>query len=309
MMTSLATTYWQIFLAQGVCVGLGTGCLFLPSVAIVATYFSKKRALATGITAAGGSIGSVIYPIVFRQLQPKIGFGWATRVIGFISLFTLTISFLVMKTRLPPPKKSRALIDTRAFRSAPFMMFSFGLFFAFMGLYIPFFDVIIYAERKLGIDENLSFYLLAVLNASSVFGRIIPGLLADKFGSVNLITVCGAAATILAYTWLATDNLGGIVTFCVFYGFFSGAVVSLPVTVVAALVPELRLMGTWMGMCFCFAGLGILVGNPIGNAIINVGENKFKGGIIFCATTLLASTVGFLACRVLKARAVKGWKM
>lgn len=58
MMTSLANSYYQILLAQGICVGLGVGCLFLPSLAIVATYFTSKRALMTGITAAGGSIGT-----------------------------------------------------------------------------------------------------------------------------------------------------------------------------------------------------------------------------------------------------------
>src|ERR1700744_3407612 len=71
MMTSLGTQYWQIFLAQGISVGLGSGCFFLPSVALVATYFTTRRALAIGITAAGGSIGSVTYPIVFHRLQPR----------------------------------------------------------------------------------------------------------------------------------------------------------------------------------------------------------------------------------------------
>lgn len=60
MMTSLGKEYYQIFLSQGLCVGLGAGCLFVPSVAICATYFSTKRALATGITAAGGSIGRIL---------------------------------------------------------------------------------------------------------------------------------------------------------------------------------------------------------------------------------------------------------
>lgn len=57
MMTSLATKYYQVFLAHGLTVGLGCSCLFLPSIAIVATYFTSRRALATGITASGGSIG------------------------------------------------------------------------------------------------------------------------------------------------------------------------------------------------------------------------------------------------------------
>ncbi|KAM3519313.1 hypothetical protein NHJ13051_007604 [Beauveria bassiana] len=77
MMTSLATQYWQLLLAQGLVVGLGAGCLFLPSVSIVATYFTTKRALVTGIVADGGSIASVIYPIVLQKLLSQVGFAWA----------------------------------------------------------------------------------------------------------------------------------------------------------------------------------------------------------------------------------------
>lgn len=57
MMTSLSTEYYQVFLAHGVSVGIGCAFLFLPSIAVVATYFTSRRALAMGITASGGSIG------------------------------------------------------------------------------------------------------------------------------------------------------------------------------------------------------------------------------------------------------------
>jgi MFS family permease len=59
MMTSLSTEYYQVFLAHGLLVGIGCACLFLPSVAIVATYFTTNRAFAMGITATGGSIGKL----------------------------------------------------------------------------------------------------------------------------------------------------------------------------------------------------------------------------------------------------------
>jgi MFS family permease len=242
MMTSLGTEYYQIFLAQGLVVGVGTGCLFLPSVAIVATYFSTKRAVATGITAAGGSIGSVIYPIVFRELQPRIGFPWATRIIAFIALGTLTVSILLMKPRLPPPKKARSLFDGTAFKSLPYTVFSFGMFMAFIGLYIPFFYVVVSAEVKFQIADDLSFYLLSVLNASSAFGRIVPGLLADKFGSLEVLTYCTIAAAIVTYCWAALHNVGGIIVYCIFYGFLSGAIVSLPTPVVAGLIKIVVLM-------------------------------------------------------------------
>lgn len=44
-------------LAQGFCIGLGGGMLFVPSVAILPTYFSTKIGLAIGLAAAGSSMG------------------------------------------------------------------------------------------------------------------------------------------------------------------------------------------------------------------------------------------------------------
>jgi MFS family permease len=57
MMTSIASNYWQIFLAQAICVGIGAGCLFVPTVALISTYFTSKITIATGIAASGSGIG------------------------------------------------------------------------------------------------------------------------------------------------------------------------------------------------------------------------------------------------------------
>lgn len=60
MMLSLATEYYQVILAQAVCIGLGAGCLFVPSVAIISTYFNNtKIATAMGIAASGSSLGKL----------------------------------------------------------------------------------------------------------------------------------------------------------------------------------------------------------------------------------------------------------
>ena len=57
MMTSICKEHWQLILAQGLVVGVGAGCMLLPSVAVFPQYFTRRRALATGIAAAGSSIG------------------------------------------------------------------------------------------------------------------------------------------------------------------------------------------------------------------------------------------------------------
>ena len=55
-------------LAQGFCIGLGGGMLFVPSVAILPTYFSTKIGLAIGLAAAGSSMGG---KIVSRFISPS----------------------------------------------------------------------------------------------------------------------------------------------------------------------------------------------------------------------------------------------
>ena len=85
MTTSLCSQYWQVLLAQAICIGLGQGCLFIPSVAIIHQHFTAKKAFATGLASSGSSLGGVIYPIVFSQLQPIVGFGWATRILRYLT--------------------------------------------------------------------------------------------------------------------------------------------------------------------------------------------------------------------------------
>ena len=41
---------FQVFLAQGVGMGLGQSLLFLPSITIIGQHFKRRRALATGIS-------------------------------------------------------------------------------------------------------------------------------------------------------------------------------------------------------------------------------------------------------------------
>ncbi|KAA8574599.1 hypothetical protein EYC84_006041 [Monilinia fructicola] len=173
MMTSICKTYWEVILAQAVCMGVGLGCLFVPSVAIVSTYFSTRKAFATGIAASGSSLGGVIYPIIFHNLQPRIGFGWTTRVLGFIFLATLSISMSIMKMRVKPAQK-RKLIDLAAFKETPYLLFTIGLFFGFMGLNIPFYYISSYAIDDEIMSSNSAFYMLSTINAASIFGRIIP---------------------------------------------------------------------------------------------------------------------------------------
>lgn len=139
-MMSLSTKYWQLLLTQGVLTGLGGGIFFTPTSSLLATYFDKRRAVAMGIASSGNSIGGVVYPLLVRELLPKIGFAWTARVLGFVNLALLSLVVCFMKPRLPP-RKSSALLDLPAFTEPPYALFVIGLFIVVWGIYFTLYYV------------------------------------------------------------------------------------------------------------------------------------------------------------------------
>ncbi len=187
-MTSLCTQYWQILLAQGFFMGLGTGCLFTPTLGIVASYFGKKRGLAMGMASAGSTIGKVIehcfvghiltdtggiiYPIMFQKLTGPAGFGWAVRAIAFVILSLSVLPIAGMKMRLKPPA-ARRVFDAAVWKEPNFSLFAIAFFCGYIGLYIPFFYIQIYCLEKGIIDGELNSYILPIMNSAGFFGRMV----------------------------------------------------------------------------------------------------------------------------------------
>lgn len=275
MMLSLSHQYYQALLSQGICVGIGTGCLFVPAIAVVPQWFSKKLGAAVGIAVSGSAVGGVIYPTVLNKLIPQLGFPWAVRVVGFIALGTLIIPVATMKQRVKP-QKPRALLDMSAFTDGGFMAFVFATLVNYMGLFVGFFYLSYYAETKKITDHTMSIYLVSIFNAGSIFGRTVPNILGDKTGPFNLLAPATMVSGIVMLCILSVDSLAGIVVIALFLGFFSGALVGLPPVCLVALARaenKMPLLGTRIGMAYAMIALGVLVSGPAAGAILGAGDS------------------------------------
>ncbi|KFY82780.1 hypothetical protein V498_08457 [Pseudogymnoascus sp. VKM F-4517 (FW-2822)] len=278
------------------------GCLFLPGVTVVSQYFSTRKAFATGIASLGAGIGGIVYPIVWTQLQPKMGFGWATRTIGFIMLPTLIFPLLVIRP-LQYPKTPRVLFNFKSYKDAAFILFGCGVFFGYMGIYVVFFYIELYAMSRAHMSPDLAFYLLALINGGSIFGRIFPNFWADRIGTLNMMSISAFAAAVLGLSLLAIRNVPGIMVFCVLYGFFTGTFMSLPAPTTASLSKDhMESLGSRMSVAFITAALGSLLGSPIAGAILATdGKANWTGLQVWSGVCLVLSTVCVLSARMLKA--------
>lgn len=91
---------------------------------------------------------------------------------AFIMLATLSVPILGMKVRFKPPVRRR-LFDLAAWKEVPYAIFGVAEFFGYMGVYIPFFYVQLYASEKATVSDSFAMYLIVLLNTGSFFGRIV----------------------------------------------------------------------------------------------------------------------------------------
>ncbi|KAK9446213.1 Major facilitator superfamily domain, general substrate transporter [Metarhizium brunneum] len=300
-MTSLCTTYWQIFLAQAVCLGIGNGCTFCPALSILSQYFQKYRAFAVGLAAAGAAVGGLVYPVLIHWLifHDDFGFPWTLRIMGFIMLATYLPCIFLFKPRLPP-RKSGDWTDKSAFTDVPFIFFSLSMFFNFWGLYLAFFYLGTFARDKIGIGEPI--YLLMVLNGVGIIGRIAPTIVADKWvGMLNMLIPISFAASLLVYCWAAVSSAAGLYVFAVIYGLLAAALQALFPAVATTMTPDPSRTGTRVGMILGFVSFANLTGPAICGAILQKQGGDYMGAQMFGATSIFLGAFMALAARIAKA--------
>jgi len=255
-------------LAQGVLMGIAIGLLMFPAMAAVSQYFDKKRAAALGLAVSGSSIGGIVIPIALSKMlnSSSLGFGWTVRVIGFVMLPLLAFSCVAIKSRLPP--RTTTFFIGAAFKEANFVLLIVSVFFMFLGMFTPLFFIPTYAVTR-GMDATLASYLLAILNAASMFGRTILGVLADEFGRLNILALGGIITGIIIFCLTKAETTAALVLYSVAFGFSSGTIISGGSAAFTVCPKDPRDIGTYLGMGLAVSSLAALIGPPVNGVLVD----------------------------------------
>lgn len=247
-MASLSTQYWQLFLAQGICCGLGNGCLFVPALAIVSTYFSKRKMFAIGICASGSAIGGLIFPAIVQQLIPTVGYGWTMRILGFVTLACLTTCNILARPRVPP-RRTGPILELAAFTEMQYTLFASGMFFILWGVNFAFYYLSSFGVAIINIPQEESINLFLVLNGVGIIGRTVPAYVADRYtGPMNILLLITIASIICAYAMIGVTSRGGLYAWAVVYGIAGNALHGMFSAVLSSLTTDLKKVGVRMGM-------------------------------------------------------------
>ncbi|CCC07207.1 hypothetical protein SMACR_08588 [Sordaria macrospora] len=303
MLLSLCDTYWQVMLVQGVLMGIAMGCLQIPAIAAVSQHFDKKRAAALGVVVSGSSVGGIVIPIALSRMlnSSNLGFQWSVRITGFLMMPFMLFSCIVVKARLP--SRATNFWIPAAYKDAKYLLLIASLFFVFTGMFTPLFFIPTYAVAR-GMNATLAGYLLAILNAASTFGRIIPGILADKYGRLNLYALGAISTGVIIFCMNSAVSNAALIVYSVAFGFGSGTIISGASAAFSVCPKSQQDIGTYMGMGLAISALGGLIGPPINGAFISKFGGFFEvsmfsgavcllGGFVAVATKL-ATPEGFL---------------
>ncbi|KAK9376094.1 major facilitator superfamily domain-containing protein [Lipomyces chichibuensis] len=302
MLTSICKTYGPILACQGIVASMGAACVFNASVGSVSSWFKKKRARALGIMSSGSSLGGVIFPILIRRLTVQTTYGWTMRACGFLVLSLLVIANLTVTSNVTPRGKWIPLYPRDLlvhFKDINYVLLVTAFASGFFGFMLPF-TYIVSNGIFHGIDENLANYLVSFLNAASIFGRILPSIMADKVGHYNMNTLgISLAGTMILALWIPAHNTGSLIAFAILYGFFSGTFVAL-IPACTAHISNIQDIGTRVGLMFFCLSLTSLAGVPIGGAIIGNGmsEKRWNGMMAFAGSFLLVAGIFHWAARI-----------
>ncbi|KAH6894529.1 major facilitator superfamily domain-containing protein [Thelonectria olida] len=300
MMTSLSTNFYQILLSQGICSAIGASAIFQPAVSTVPGWFNKKKGAAFGLCFTGSSLGGVIFPIMITHLIGKVGFPWTMRISAFLILGLLIIANLTVKPRVAPKRGASNKANYLApFRELTSVLLMGGFFLVTFGIFVPI-DYIQVQARAAGMGSGILQYVVPILNAASFFGRALSGIFADKMGRFNMFSlVCLITSILILGLWIPAKNNAALISFAGFFGYFSGAYISLSPALVAEIGPPQE-FGYRAGLLFAGASIGGLIANPIAGAILDTENGSFTGLKVFAGVFCLVGTCVAFAARLSK---------
>ena len=167
--------------------GAGSSLIYTPSLAILGHYFNRRIGIANGLVQAGGCVFSIFMPPLLTFLFGKIGVANTLRFLsGLIaSLMICVLSFKPLLKVLPTESKSKNFLDSvfhvDNFRNRKYIIWALSVTVAFLGMYVPFYYVIEYAEDN-DIHGTKGHILLICIAISSGIARLLCGKISDLPG-------------------------------------------------------------------------------------------------------------------------------
>lgn len=296
LMSQISAT-WQLYLFNGVLIGIGMSGLYVPLVSTTARWFVKRRGVMTGIVVSGLGFGTLVMPPIASRLI--YAYDWRTSywILGIMVLVLtlLAAQFLrrdpSQKGLLPwgegevnqesPNLAGRGFSFREAIYTRQFWMIC-AMFFCFaFGIQVILVHIVPHAT-DLGISAINAANILAITGLVGIAGRIILGIAGDRMGNRIIIIISFTMLSVILFWLPFAKTAWTLYLFAAIFGFAYGGFASLQSPLVAELF-GLSSHGIILGVIQFGNTLAGAIGPVIAGRIFDIMDN-YNIAFLICAT-------------------------
>ncbi len=258
---------------DGLGVGLGVGCSYVPAVGAVQRWFIRRRGFASGIAVSGIGVGTLVVPPLAAFLIAALGWREAYLILGILSALVgggmaLLIEDDPHHRGLNPdgapiesngePTRATGVPVSEAIRSRRFIGLYAACFICAFGLFVPFVHLVPYALDH-GLPQSSAVILLAMIGLGSTAGRFILGGVADRLGRPLSFMAMFVGMALAFVIWAFSTELWALAAFACIFGLFYGGFVALAPAVITDYFGG-RNAGSIIGILYTSVAIGTLIG-------------------------------------------------
>jgi MFS family permease len=301
LLASVTRSLWQIYLTYSLCVGVGIGLSYVPSVGAVQRWFIRRRGFASGLAVAGIGLGNLLFPPVAAVLIDAIGWRETYALLGVVVLASTVLAALMIEQDpaargLAPDGDAATLggagaavwgMTTReALHTRPYRLLYLAGVSTSLGLFIPFVHIVPYAKDH-GLSTFTGAVILGAIGAGSVAGRLALGSSADRVGRRQALAGSFLLMAAVLLWWLAATESWSLLVFAFLFGVGYGGFVAL----MPALTSDyfgVRHAGALLGLLYTGAGIGTLIGPTLAGWVFDVRDSYTLPILLSAAANLVA---------------------
>jgi OFA family oxalate/formate antiporter-like MFS transporter len=301
VLMSRITSIWEFYLYYALLFGLGIAAVYAPMMATVSRWFTLKRGLAIGLTAAGLGVGSLVLSPLAAWLISSCGWRTAYLCVGVMA-FAIFIPITVLIKRAPSKslgvegegEPSKGFSFGEALRTRAFWIFSLSWLFIALALWAIMVHIVpLLTDRE--IPLTVAGFLAGLIGGGSLIGRIGAGFLSDRLGR-KLILLTSYIFQLMMLIWLlfSTEMWMFYVfapLFGISFGGWAGVIAAFPADYFGS-----RATGAIFGFSMIIVGIGGAIGPYVGGYIFDITHSY--GYAI--GMSILATFVGIVLASLLK---------
>jgi MFS family permease len=273
MLASRATTVEAFQFRFGILVGAGGGAIFAPLMATVTAWFDRHRSLAVSLVSAGMGVAPMTVAPIAAHLVSIYDWRFAQHSIG-IAVWALLLPAALLVRRAPAAtgasghRVAEPSMTLRAALSSPqFAVLGLTYFLCCATHSGPLFHTVSYAVYC-GLPVVVAVSIYSVEGLSGLAGRIVFGLLADRFGAKRTFVSGLLLQAVAAGTYMFAHEQYQFYGVATVFGFAYAGVMPLYAVLVRENFP-VQIIGSVVGATSMASSLGMATGPLIGGVIFD----------------------------------------